>query len=310
MKWIACFVGCLGGALLASGCNTEPEDEQAQSLGGAGGTGGASGGKAAATGGASSAGKGGTSSGGASASGGSVAATGGATAAGGGGSMMPAPEFKLLWEDQFDGFDDGRWEKASHTFAENSARFSPANVVVEGGFLKLRVTNQPNDGKPYTAGEIRTKSTFKYGRFEARIKFAKGSGIVSSLFTYLYDPWNEIDIEYLGNQYAGVQYNIITDSGGGLDYQPLFDPIGFPPFEDFHDYAIEWVPSEVRFYVDGVQRWVETQNVPQRLTNPVSLHMNCWPTNNEVTNFAGALDSGAIPAEAQYDWIKVYEYAP
>ncbi len=320
MRSIASLAAALLGALAISGCSAPPENDDPAA--GAGAASGASGGSVggASTGGSAAGGKGGSSSGG-SGSGGTSSSSGGGSTAGSGGSVggastggtgatIPGAEFKLLWQDDFDGFDDGRWEKASHTFAENAARFSPANAVVEGGVLKLRVTNQPNDDKPFTAGEVRTKATFKYGRFEARIKFAKGSGIVSSLFTYLYDPWNEIDIEYLGNQLSGVQYNLITQGGSGLEYQPLFDPLDFQPFADFHEYAIEWVPSEVRFYVDGAQRWVDARNVPERLTNPVSLHMNCWPTNNDATNFAGPLDTGAFPAEAQYDWVRVYEYAP
>jgi hypothetical protein len=64
----------------------------------------------------------------------------------------------------------------------------------------------------------------------------------------------------------------------------------------------------VKFFVDGVQAYADPVNVAERLTNPVRLHFNCWPTNNAATTFAGTLDPGAIPNEAQYDWVRVYRY--
>jgi endo-1,3-1,4-beta-glycanase ExoK len=282
MKALVALFGVLTAALL-SGCNEAPPEDD---------TGSGGGGQASSKGG----------SGGATATGGTGTSVGG---------MSPvSASFELLWEDTFDTFDVNRWEKRDHTFAENASAFSPDNALVEGGFLKLKITTQPRDGKPYSAAEIRTKEDFLYGRFEARLKPARGSGIVSSLFTYLYGPWNEIDIEYLGNQQTGVQYNLITDGPGGLEYQPHFDSLDFIPWEDFHVYAFEWTPTLVKFFVDGVQTYADPVNVAERLTNPVRLHVNCWPTNNEATQFAGTLDPSAIPTEAQYDWVRVYRYVP
>jgi beta-glucanase (GH16 family) len=138
---------------------------------------------------------------------------------------------------------------------------------------------------------------------------------VSSLFSFKDNSttfWNEIDIEYLGNQPTGVQYNIITSPMGSsvLTYQPSFNNLGFSPFADFHNYGFEWTPTEVRFYVDGVRRYTDTRNVSARLTQPARLRMNCWPSNYARTQFAGPLDTAAIPAEAQYDWVRVYRYVP
>ena len=56
--------------------------------------------------------------------------------------------------------------------------------------------------KPYRGGELRTINTYRYGRYEVRMKSAQGSGVVSSFFTYRdfwseglngYQHWNEID---------------------------------------------------------------------------------------------------------------------
>jgi endo-1,3-1,4-beta-glycanase ExoK len=237
------------------------------------------------------------------------AGTVGAAGSSGGGA---GPQFKLLWRDEFDAFDANRWQKANHDFPENAAQFTPDNAVVEGGFLKLRITNVPNNGHAYSAAEVYTNDQFTFGRFEARIRFAPGSGIVSSLFTYRDDSnhgWNEIDIENLGYITDGVQYNLISSplGGGALTYQPKVVKTGFSPTQDFHDYAIEWTPVDIRFYVDGALTWRDVQT---RIDQASRLRMNIWPTNNAKTTFAGPLDASKIPAEAQYDWVAVYAYQP
>lgn len=240
-----------------------------------------------------------------------VAGAPGMAGMGAGGGSVVSPQFKLLWRDEFDSFDGNRWKKATHDFAENAAQFVQENAVVEGGLLKLRITKVAKNGHPYSAAEVYTNDQYTFGRFEARIKFAAGSGIVSSIFTYrdnINAGWNEIDIENLGYITDGVQFNLISSASGPANtYQPHVVKTGFKPVDDFHDYAIEWVPSEIRFFVDGKQVWKDVQS---RIVNASRLRMNCWPTNNANTSFAGPLDASKIPAEAQYDWAAVYSYNP
>jgi beta-glucanase (GH16 family) len=240
--------------------------------------------------------------------GGSATAGGAGGAAGSGAQIDPA--FKLLWRDEFDTFDPNRWATATHTFPENLARFSAANALVEDGLLKLRVSNVPSGDKPYSAAEVLTQREFTFGRFEGRIKFCAGSGMVSSLFTYKEDvneSWQEIDIEHLGNLPKSIQYNLISGSLNSRKYQPKVVALPYAPPSEFHDYALEWRPDGVTFYVDGVQ---SHQDVQATLQDAAHLHMNVWPTDNAVTSFAGPLDPDAIPCEAQYDWVAAYSYEP
>jgi endo-1,3-1,4-beta-glycanase ExoK len=231
--------------------------------------------------------------------------TGGMTA-----SPQIDPAFHLLWRDEFDTFDTDRWSKATHTFPENLARFSEGNAVVEAGLLKLRVSNVPNGDKPYSAAEVLTKQEFTFGRFEGRIKFCAGSGMVSSLFTYKQDvneSWQEIDIEHLGYLPTSMQYNLISGTLASRKYQPKVVTLQYSPAAEFHDYAVEWKPDGITFYVDGVE---SHRDVQASLQDAAHLHMNAWPTDNAVTSFAGKLDTSAIPCEAQYDWVAAYAYSP
>lgn len=252
----------------------------------------------------------GMTSGGAGTGGSGGALTGGQGTAGTGGGTQVDPHFTLAWRDDFDTFDTARWTKQTHTFAENLARFSAANVVVEGGLLKLKVSHVQNGDKAYTAAEVASKQLFTFGRFAGRMKFCAGSGMVSSMFTYkenVSTSWQEIDIEHLGNLPKSIQYNLISGTQANRVYQPHVVTFQFGPPLEFHDYVIEWTPSGITFFVDGNQTWKDVQ---ASLKDAEGLHMNAWPTNNAVTSFAGPFNADAVPCEAQYDWVEAYTYTP
>src|SRR5690606_22097593 len=144
-----------------------------------------------------------------------------------------SPQFNLKWEDNFDSWDGGRWSKMTHTFDINLVQFTEEQVVVEDGYLKLKLVNQPAGDRQYQGGEVRTGNDFLYGRFDTCVRWGKGSGVVASFFTYIYNEenehtWNEIDIEYLGGNNVGVQYNLIWRDAPqeGNQYDPHFDNLG------------------------------------------------------------------------------------
>ncbi|MBI1937143.1 MAG: family 16 glycosylhydrolase [Ignavibacteriales bacterium] len=69
--------------------------------------------------------------------------------------------FKLSWKDDFDFFDDTRWEKATHTFGGNMCDFLPDNIVFENGKMILCLTNSSNTGyADNSAPAIITARTF------------------------------------------------------------------------------------------------------------------------------------------------------
>lgn len=243
---------------------------------------------------------------------GSGTAGAGGTGGSGGSGPVVDPRFKLKWRDDFDSFNDARWSKQSHTFEENLARFTANNVVVEGGFLKLKVTKVASEDREYSAAEVATKESFTYGRFAGRIKFScPKSGMVSSLFTYkqdVSDSWQEIDIEFLGRIPNGIQYNLISGTAANRVYQPqVVNNLPWSPAMEFHEYALEWAPDGITFFIDGAQTW---KGVQPKIKDAQTLHMNAWPANYAATQFAGPFEPTAVPCEAQYDWVEAYTYSP
>jgi len=168
--------------------------------------------------------------------------------------------------------------------------------------------------KPYKGGELRTEETFRYGRFEVRMKSAHGNGVVSSFFTYRdfweegltsNSNWNEIDFEWLGNHDDKVQTNLIIQNEWDL---PDLVGLNVSPHDDFHTYAIEWTPLNVSFFIDDQLIRSVTNFYVDSLYHYQKLMMNIWQPIYE--DWVGEFDPSILPVYAFYDWVKYYAYVP
>lgn len=172
-------------------------------------------------------------------------------------------------------------------------------AVIENGVMNMTVKKDSNNKNPtgYLGAEYRTDEKRSYGYYAVCMKPARGSGLVSSFFTYTNDPrWDEIDIEFLGKDTTKVQFNYYTDGVG--NHEKLYD-LGFDAAEDFHVYAFEWKPDSITWYVDGVAVYSVNQDIPEY---PQQIMINIWNCIGH-DDWTGALDDGALPATAQYKWI-------
>lgn len=226
-----------------------------------------------------------------------------------------ADGFQLMWEDQFDTLDTARWAAQTHTWDGNLAQFSPDNVAAVDGRLQISLTPSGDTDKPYHGVEYRSLETITYGKVEASMRFAKGSGVVSSL-VLIYTPWppddwNELDIECLGSTTGEVQFNHMVNippadpATEHLQFPELVD-LGFDPTTDFHTYTIEWRPTSVRFLVDGVVVHEPTEEI-SRLVLPQNILLTIWASDS--ADWAGPIDETTAPTFAEVDWLRVYSYA-
>lgn len=237
--------------------------------------------------------------------------------------VPPDSVFTLLFRDDFDFLDPTRWETGSHTFGENAAQFSPEMVTTENGILEIGLGANPDTegDRAYVSGEVRTVDAFVYGRFETRARFARGSGVVSSLFTFydhwadpeLEENWNELDIEFLGGHPESVSFNVIHFSEAGYKtMHPVSAPTAFEPSASFHDYRIDWLPDVVHFSVDGELIHSQTRFIEDHLHLPSKLMMNVWPVQDTpgLNDWAGRFEEASLGTAAQYDWVRVWQYTP
>jgi endo-1,3-1,4-beta-glycanase ExoK len=229
--------------------------------------------------------------------------------------------FVLSWEDDFDTLDLSSWQLESFTYGGNEALFTPQNASVSGGVLTIGLTPNPGDTtEPYLGVEMRSTRTLTYGRVSASLRFAHGSGVVSGLVLF-YTPfpncnWNEIDIEHLGDSSNTSQLNSQVFIGTPMaqcttSVSPTQDPLvvdlGTNAETAFHQYDIEWTPSNVTTLVDGkvLRTWtkyIALMDLPQTIL------LTIWASSS--AGWAGALGPTSAPTSADIDWIRLYDWQP
>lgn len=168
--------------------------------------------------------------------------------------------------------------------------------------------------RPYRSGALTYRDMILHGRIEARIKAARGNGLVTGFFLHRASPRQEIDIEITGNDPQSMLVNVYFnpgDDGTTLDYgyrgSPYRVHLGFDATLDFHTYSIEWYPDHILWFVDGTlihERWSWDPTPIPHL--PMMLHANLWSPRSE--DFAGRLDKSSIPSTAVFRDIAVRRF--
>jgi endo-1,3-1,4-beta-glycanase ExoK len=220
----------------------------------------------------------------------------------------PVPEgWRLVFEYTFDHLDTTVWSRGTHTFDGSAAQFRPYNARIRHGNLELTLKPDRVEDRQYSGAELELKQPYQYGRFEVRMRAAKGNAVISSWFGYFQPPWQEIDVEFLGDHPNAVQANVYNSSGATPTLFPGFPILHALPFDataDFHTYAFEWEPAEIRWYADTilVARTASPSQVPTRAVQPM---LNLWLSTD--TAWAGPIDPSALPVRSRYQWVRIYQ---
>ncbi len=241
---------------------------------------------------------------------------------------------QLVWSDEFDGdsLDESKWSYQNGDGCQISQDlcgwgnnelqyYRPENAVVSDGYLTITAKREAYMGRDYTSARLRTidKGDWTYGRMEARIKLPTGQGIWPAFWMLptdnVYGGWpqsGEIDImELIGNQPATVHgtlhygqpwpNNASSSSSFDLYFGEIFN-------DDFHEFAVEWEPEEIRWYVDGYLYARKTPDdlLPQNWPFDEDFHIllnlavgGNWPGNPDATT--------SFPQEMVVDYVRVYE---
>ncbi|MFN7165073.1 MAG: family 16 glycosylhydrolase [Hyphomonas sp.] len=131
--------------------------------------------------------------------------------------------------------------------------WKPENIAPRNGGAFLEVRREQSGGLPYTAAEMQSSETFRYGRYETVMQPARGSGLVTAFFTYtgpwFGDPHDEIDIEFLGSDTTRIHFNYFRN---GKSIKPATFDLPFDAASKPHLYAFEWRPDGITWFVEGV----------------------------------------------------------
>jgi endo-1,3-1,4-beta-glycanase ExoK len=159
-----------------------------------------------------------------------------------------------------------------------------------------------------TSAELYQNDIYSYGRFEARIRFAAGDGVVSSFF--LWKPgsevagtfWNELDFEKLGAD-CRMQTNPLYGAPV-TDHGQITSGVG-DLCGEYHTYGFEWTPTYIAWQIDGVEVRREDGEVAaafeQNAAAGMQIHFNLWPGD---ATFGGTFDPAILPVQQFISWVQ------
>lgn len=197
--------------------------------------------------------------------------------------------------------------------SSNCRRPRPATSVAFLGasIAAMLAASTPAHAKAYKGAEVYSLQSAQYGRMEMRMRMIRGSGLISTFFTYKNGSelsgalWEELDIEALGkNDGKSWQSNLITGNPRQTSEKLYTQSSSLA--DDYHTYQIEWTPEYVAWSLDGTEVRRTVGGQAAELKNPHSFRFNAWASNS--TGWAGSLDESALPAYQFVNWIRYYRY--
>lgn len=197
------------------------------------------------------------------------------------------------------------------TFPGNLASFDRGQIRYSDQGAELIIDAAQNGVRPYRSGAFASTRAFIYGRVEAEIRAALGSGLVTGFFLHRGAPRQEIDIEFAGTEPDQMLVNVYFnpgDEGAALEYgyrgSPWRIALGFDATADFHHYAIEWRHDRIVWMVDHrvVHERVGWDPTPIPHLG-MRLHGNLWAPRSE--ELAGRVDRRSLPARAVFRNVRV-----
>jgi beta-glucanase (GH16 family) len=203
------------------------------------------------------------------------------------------------------------------------------NYIVKDGIMSLITSNTGScNGCIWSYGWFYSPLTTwadggrgfsqRYGYWEARIKVAKGNGLVNTFYLeslaaaeHLMAPWTEFDIfEIVGQRPDYIIATLRSGTGGAFEnWQPgVWQPGGIGDLSaDFHTYGLLWEKDSnvLTWYLDGQPigapvKFATTDATPMIMY--LNVDANSWDglTDNTTPN----------PSTMQIDWVRVWSNDP
>jgi beta-glucanase (GH16 family) len=198
--------------------------------------------------------------------------------------------------------------------------YGPENVSVEDGVMRLRAESRDAvawhgrtyhyaSGMAMTGGRLDEKPPgfkFAYGYAEARVRVPSGRGLWPAFWMLpaSYGSRPEIDVmEILGHSPSVQNMNLhyVNRWGGHGDAGATW--VGPDFSEGWHTFGVDWQPTEIVWYVDGVERWrfSDASVIPRE---PMYLLLNLAVGGR----WAGMPDSSTtFPSYLDVDYVRVWQ---
>lgn len=246
-----------------------------------------------------------------------------------------APDgYQLVWADEFDyeglpdttkwSYDVGDGCPDICGWGNNELQYYTdsriKNARVANGLLTIEAHKEDYETRGYTSARLltRDREAWRYGRFEIRAKLPSGKGTWPAIWmlpeNWEYGGWpasGEIDImEHVGHEPNRVYATVHTEAYNHMEGTQDTDTLRVENAEQaFHDYAIEWTPDSIEWYMDGkAYSSFQNENASYRewpFDQPFHLILNIAVGGN--WGGTEGVDDEIWPQQMQIDFVRVYQ---
>jgi beta-glucanase (GH16 family) len=184
-------------------------------------------------------------------------------------------------------------------------------VTVSGGLLHIGLRKQVVGASQYSAGGLISREQFRYGFYEARIRFPAKRSWHGAFWTMAVDPQNP---GVASAAVARQELDVIEHDSGNNNFtvhihthHPADLNLGLKGITSkdlatgFHVFGCEFTPQEVRCFFDG--RLVLTADVSTVEHDDQNIWLTC-------IRGPGAMDDTALPAEMVVDYVRFFAPEP
>ncbi|MFL6164069.1 MAG: family 16 glycosylhydrolase [Jatrophihabitantaceae bacterium] len=243
--------------------------------------------------------------------------------ASGSSSPSPAPSgYQLVWSDDFNSLNTGKWNVRNNTWSSNEESIDtsrPANVFISDGTLTLRAIKQTYTAygttRQYTSGYLDTigKESWQYGRIEMRAKLPIAQGMWPAFWLRNDVGLGELDImEAVGGMNDSSVQTVHQSTNGDLARKGHQDTLPSGTNADWHVYAVDREPGYMNWYVDNRLVFTVTQSelswLDPTFNSPMNIRLNLQVGGSMPAYYQ--LPVGATPTgQSDYvvDYVRVYQ---
>ena len=245
-------------------------------------------------------------------------------------SLVRAQCPTLLWSDEFSGMElntdnwnyqtgDGCAEGICGWGNNERQNYQQGNIVVSDGTLKITARFEAVGDQQYTSGRINTKNKadFTYGRYESSIKLPGARGLWTAFWMLStnepYGGWprsGEIDImEFISSKPTEILGSIhYGDPFPGNQFQTeYFIKENGDFLNTFYNFAVEWEPGVIRFFVDDVLYGTKLSTDVSPFRWPFDQNMHFLLNVAVGGSLGGSVVASDLPATMEVDYVRVYD---
>jgi beta-glucanase (GH16 family) len=246
-------------------------------------------------------------------------------------SPTPTPDasapWRLVFSDEFDGNglpDASKWTYEEGLLRNDEAQYYTRqrleNARLENGLLVIEARREEWNGAHYTSASLTTRerAEFRYAKVEVRAKLPTGRGtwpaiwmLGSNIGSVGWPACGEIDLmENVGFDPLRIHFSIHTQAYNWVkETQKTSSVVTTLPWENFHVYAIEWLPDRIDFFLDGANvltfRNERTGTAAWPFDSPLYLLINLaiggsWGGQQGI-------DDSLFPQRYYVDYVRVYQ---